>query len=531
MQVLMTFLYILLFLVFLSVLIIIHELGHLAAAKAFHVYCLEYSIGMGPALFKFKKKNWETQFTLRAIPFGGYVSMYGEGVELPEGVTVDESRSLNGIKPWKRAIVLLAGVTMNAILALVFFFISNCFPQESIDYLNHLNVSEAFVPLGATTLQDGDYIKYEEIHFQDEVAKKERTFYLADNQTIFNDDDTVNYATVFNFEKLTSFKHLDLSEHILFYELKNVPTSLYSKTAITNASDFNDKVVYIANNTPYAERAYKLLCDYGVIQDDYSVENFDANNLDYHPVTGINVTIKSLSIQELAEKVNGGDIAILPSNYALEEWDATYLAYSEDNFMPDFTKHVTPAFEQATIHLTRRVEGKKGGLIDGDIVSVNVKQVDGAVQPFGCSLYYTKIQYNFGQVVKYTFVDFGDCSVLLFKTIGSLFTNASSWGNVGGIIAVGFETTNVLQNFGFGKFLFYWGFISVNLAIFNLLPFPGLDGWQLLVLIVESTTKKKIPEKVKNIVSFIGIGLLLLLMGVVLVKDLIKYVFMGVSLL
>ena len=126
MQVLITILYILLFLVLLSVLIIVHELGHLAAAKAFNVYCLEYSIGMGPLLLKKKRKNGETQFSIRAIPFGGYVSMYGEGVELPEGVEVDESRSLNKIKAWKRAIVLLAGVTMNAILALVFFFASNC---------------------------------------------------------------------------------------------------------------------------------------------------------------------------------------------------------------------------------------------------------------------------------------------------------------------------------------------------------------------------------------------------------------------
>ena len=144
MQVLMTILYILLFLVFLSVLIVIHELGHLIAAKTFHVYCLEYSIGMGPLLFKHKRKNGETQFSLRAIPFGGYVSMYGEGVELPEGVEIDPSRSLNNIKAWKRAIVLLAGVTMNAVLALVFFFASNCFPQESIDYINHLNVAESF---------------------------------------------------------------------------------------------------------------------------------------------------------------------------------------------------------------------------------------------------------------------------------------------------------------------------------------------------------------------------------------------------
>ena len=142
MQVLTTILYILLFLVFLSILIIIHELGHLAAAKAFNVYCLEYSVGMGPLLFKYKRKGGETQFSLRGIPFGGYVSMYGEGVELPEGVEVPESRSLNGVKAWKRAIILLAGVTMNAILAIVFFFVSNCFPQESIDYVNHLNVKD-----------------------------------------------------------------------------------------------------------------------------------------------------------------------------------------------------------------------------------------------------------------------------------------------------------------------------------------------------------------------------------------------------
>ena len=79
-------------------------------------------------------------------------------------------------------------------------------------------------------------------------------------------------------------------------------------------------------------------------------------------------------------------------------------------------------------------------------------------------------------------------------------------------------------------FLFYWGFISVNLAIFNLLPFPGLDGWQLLVLIVESTTRKKIPDKVKNIVSLIGLGLLLLLMGALVVKDVARYFFMAVVL-
>ena len=428
MQVLTTILYIVLFLVFLSILICIHELGHLAAAKAFKVYCLEYSIGMGPALFKHRGKGKETQFSIRAIPFGGYVSMYGEGVELPEGVEIDPSRSLNNIKPWKRAIVLLAGVTMNAVLALLFFFVSNCFPQDYVDYINHINVAESSIAHGAG-LVDGDYIKFEEFKYHDTVSDTDYVYYMADNTTIFDGDETVQYATCFYFDSPINLKKLDLAEHICFYELTN-----------------------------------------GVVDGNYVV-------------------------------------------------------------MPDFSKYITPSFTTAEIHLTRRAFNTENQLIDRNVTTLSITQSDGKVDSFGASVYYLQIKYTFPQIIGRTFTDFGRCSVLLFKTIGQLFTDASAWNNIGGIVAVGFETTSVLQNYGFGMFLFYWGFISVNLAIFNLLPFPGLDGWQLLVLIVETTTRKKIPEKVKNIVSLVGIGLLLLLMGVVVVKDVIKYVFMGVCLL
>ncbi len=98
-------------------------------------------------------------------------------------------------------------------------------------------------------------------------------------------------------------------------------------------------------------------------------------------------------------------------------------------------------------------------------------------------------------------------------------------GKCGGIVAIGFESSRILKNLGFSRFLELWGIISVNLAIVNLLPFPGLDGWQLLVLIVEATTRKKIPDKVKNIISFIGLALLFSLMAVILVFDVIKYIF------
>ena len=425
MEFLQTILYILLFIVFLSTLIIVHELGHLAAAKAFNVYCLEYSIGMGPLLFKRKRKNGETQFSLRAIPFGGYVSMYGEGVELPEGVEVPPERSLNNIKWWKRAIILVAGVTMNSVLALVFFFISNCIPQQDITYINQVSVAESSVAYNAG-FRSEDIFKLDTLTYYDDVANIQRTFYLADLETTLDGDDSVKYATCFNYASLSSYKHLDLSEYMFVYELK----------------------------------------------------------------------------------LDG------------------------EKYVPDFSKYVKPeTFEYATVHLTKRVPGGEDNkLIDGDVIAIRVEQSEGVISSFGLSLYLETVQLNAGQAFVKSFKDFGESSVLLIRAIGDLFTKPSSWQDTGGIIAVAVETTGVLQNFGFARFLYVWAFISVNLAVFNLLPFPGLDGWQLLVTFVEAATRKKIPEKVKNIVSFIGLALLLLLMGALVVKDLLRYVFVAVVL-
>ena len=196
---LMTVLYILLFLVCLSVLIIVHELGHLTAAKIFKVYCLEFSCGMGPLLWKYKRKNGETQFSLRAIPFGGYVSMYGEGVELPEGVQVDSSRSLHGIRKWKQAIILLAGVTMNAVLALFVFFIGNiACEQHSFVAINQIDVTDDSI-CSAAGLKRHDILSLagpDIWNDVDELGGGVKSCMLSETATITLGDDTSHTARV-----------------------------------------------------------------------------------------------------------------------------------------------------------------------------------------------------------------------------------------------------------------------------------------------------------------------------------------------
>ena len=82
-----------------------------------------------------------------------------------------------------------------------------------------------------------------------------------------------------------------------------------------------------------------------------------------------------------------------------------------------------------------------------------------------------------------------------------------------------FKVSSMATAAGLSIFLQLWGLISVNLAIFNLLPFPGLDGWQLLVTCIEGVSKKKVPSKFKIIATYIGYALLMLLAIVLLFKD------------
>ena len=117
----MSFMTIIYFVLIMSVIIIIHELGHLIAAKRFGVYCKEFSIGMGPMIYQMQVG--ETAWSIRALPIGGYVAMAGETLE-DDGEDEEDipfERTINGIKPWKQIVVMAAGAIMNIVLAWVLF--------------------------------------------------------------------------------------------------------------------------------------------------------------------------------------------------------------------------------------------------------------------------------------------------------------------------------------------------------------------------------------------------------------------------
>lgn len=102
----------------LSVLIFFHELGHFTAARFFGVQVDVFSIGFGKKLYS--KMIGKTQWSISAIPLGGYVKMKGQDDTDPTNISYDDD-SYNSKKPWQRIIILLAGPFANFLMAFLLY--------------------------------------------------------------------------------------------------------------------------------------------------------------------------------------------------------------------------------------------------------------------------------------------------------------------------------------------------------------------------------------------------------------------------
>lgn len=505
-----------LFIVALGVLITIHELGHFLVAKMFKVYCSDFSIGFGPKILKIKRKKGETRFSIGIIPLGGYVSMYGEEGELEEGVNIPKERSLGGISRWKRILIMSAGIVMNFILAYLIFLIAvGCFEQSQL-YINLEKI-------------DGD----------------------SQNLSTLRYEDGSEVDTLDSFNLLTySFKEGENT-----YQISNI-----IKTSV-------EEPLALDNN-------YYIL---GINMNSSSLGIYNRDVSDFIVLYQVSSTItENVTVVESIIDSNGEHITYTASKYTpvINNNALVTLTFNED------TASSISSLEFKPVIYDRSEEVEKNANLTLTLAE------DGSFNSFGYQFY---VQTYWNGVNSFARAGslWGQSCTLISQALGNLFIG-QGWDQLGGPVAILTQTTSTLINNPFYVYLTQWGMISVNLALFNLLPFPGLDGWQILVEIVEGSvngimklTKKKkkksdsdadviegeivvantnekkeetselidentkveaiedtnvvigekevqkeegewkIPAKVKGIMSYIGLGLLFLLMIVVFIKDIL----------
>jgi len=105
------------FIVVFGTIVLFHELGHFLVAKAFGVRVFEFSVGIGPLLASFRRR--ETQYSIRALPLGGFVKLAGMDPALrsEDEISEDDARSFNNRPLWQRMAIIIAGPFMNFFLA------------------------------------------------------------------------------------------------------------------------------------------------------------------------------------------------------------------------------------------------------------------------------------------------------------------------------------------------------------------------------------------------------------------------------
>jgi regulator of sigma E protease len=137
-----------------ALMVLVHEFGHFLVAKWAGIRVEEFGIGFPPRLFGIKRG--ETLYSINLLPIGGFVRMPGENGETTDEAGTYDPRSFAAKSAGKRAAVLLAGVTMNLILAVVLFTAAEAVGQ--VQYPAVIRAVEQNSPAQAAGLRAGDRI-------------------------------------------------------------------------------------------------------------------------------------------------------------------------------------------------------------------------------------------------------------------------------------------------------------------------------------------------------------------------------------
>lgn len=426
-----------------------HEFGHFITAKKSGVKVNEFSLGMGPKIFGFKRG--ETDYSLRLLPLGGFCAMEGEDEDSAE------PRAFNNAKIWKRMIIIIAGAVMNIILGFIMMFAytvqADSYASTTIDSFYPNSVSaNCGIEVGDKITELNGYSIWNSRDLQfamatmtcKEVDGKSLEIYRQDcaraacnaYNSVLNDNENIDDSTLSKLYEILT----DGCTSINSAPSKEVAYNIYKQTGEDIFAEYyNDKKSFEPEKIEEEDTRLRYTSDVKVIRDDEEIELKDVQFF-------------------------------------------TYYQSEED--------------EQ---------EGKTSLSFDFVV---------------------TKIDKNFGSVISQTVSNTCSVAKMVWTSLVWLVQGRFSFTDLSGPVGIATAVTQVASigletSFlsAFNNILFVMIMITINLGIFNMLPFPALDGGRFLFLLIEWIFRKPIPRKVEQIVNSVGFALLMVFMIVVTFKD------------
>ncbi len=368
------------------VMITLHEFGHFISAKLLGIPVTEFSIGFGPAIFK--RTHKDTMYSIRVIPLGGYCKFVGEDVQS------DEEGAFYKQKPWKKAVVLVAGAFLNVVLGFALFVVVTA--AQGTIVTNSVDTVIPYSNLAAAGIREGDEIV--RLNGKRISCYSDLSLYTSG----LTGDDEIEITIKRDGEKISVAAHPS----------QIVQTYSYNEDGVVYTSEINGSV-WERQDIPYSDEI-----------------PYDA---------------------ELIGKTGRSEGYILGFTPVYE--DVNFLNVWEQSY--NMTRYVVKAVYRALIDL---VSGR-----------ADIDQMSGPV-----------------------------------GIVSEVHTVVE---------APGFEWENLAS---------MAALLTINLGIFNLLPFPALDGGRIVFVLIEIVRRKPIPPEKEGIVHAIGMLLILALAVVISFNDIVS---------
>ncbi|MBI5537054.1 MAG: RIP metalloprotease RseP [Deltaproteobacteria bacterium] len=534
------------FIILVSSLVFVHELGHFVVAKTFGVKVLTFSLGFGPKVVRFRGK--ETEYCIGLFPLGGFVKMLEERKDEPV-LPEDAKRTFDSQPIWKRTLIVSAGPVMNLAFPVLLYFVAFLADREFLPPTVGIVLPDH--PADGK-LQPGDRIMAINGTPISTYAEFNRTVRHSPGKElqlrVFRD---LGYVTVsVTPEEVEETHELGIRERI--GRVGVLPGSPAATVGISSASSpawraglrTFDMIIQVAdmpvkrlidlervfeNNrgetVPVAflrpkpvVRALDGLCDMAVFEHGVSALTPDPNPGDLLARTGFEssdlyaAVVPEGSAEDQAH-LRAGDKIIEVDGHQVLTWHSM-----QERLLaaPDKPHEMTWLHEDrrmsGTIQMRRVDWVDEYGAPHSRFVLRTMNWLPFAVEPLVPNPH--PMRWAFRNALEET------RDVMRFISIGlvRLVQGKMSLSALSGPLTI-YEVAGQEGEKGTSHFLWVMALVSINLGLLNLLPIPVLDGGHLLFFLSEGVLRRPLPLRVREVASIVGMTFLFVLIGIAFKND------------
>lgn len=551
---------ILVFIIVLSVIIVVHEAGHFFAAKKFGVLCHEFSLGMGPAIYK--KKKGETTYAVRCIPIGGYVSMAGEqyvediikpgdtvGLNLENGVVteiiLDEKmnsdvrgriirRNLYSRKGDALEIELTSDYetpveeldNLEGDLYTVkedAFFVDNKFRLQIAPYKRCLESKplwQRFIIIFAGPFMNLvlAMIIYLICAFASGTPKYSSTVVGAVDKdfpgySIIEKGDKIEAV---NGKEITSWKQFSnyMSELALSGETEI--TIVLNNDGVSRTEVINPAIVI--NSIGLSNLSIKD--KYNSVKEDFSIVGAQIGSTALRYKSTVKSKETQLSNGDVITAINiynHGEEYDASSWKIVTSWSDLVLEFVDADVCNVYFRY----YDCETNEYHDTYEDSQKAETYGNEVLDN-QRIQKIKLYLGISPIY---HHNFLESIEAAGNNFWDDFTLIFRTLKLLIHPSGvrqvGVNNLSGVVGI-YSLLGSYMSAGIIALLLFMALLSVNIGVMNLLPIPALDGGRIVFILIEGITRKPLNRKVEAMINNIMFILLLIFMIYIAYNDVLR---------